>query len=319
MAITQIIFPLVVICLFGFITAKRNWLSREQLTGLNKFIFYFVIPTFLFEKMATTDIAGQFDIRYFLAFYLPLLVIFTIGIFANYFFHNKHKGQLGASAVYSLGACYSNTIIVGLPVLLAAIGEHVISVVLLIITFHSALLFTITNILCIRGRDKSQEDSQSTKRDFLQRLGQQTLYNPVVLSISLGIVSHFLPFQIPELVFDTLSLFGQPAIPSALFLLGTSLAYYRVRQERFFISFATMTKLVIFPFFVWLTTQYVFTLPKDVSTTLVVLSASPTGVYAYLFAKLQNVHDDTVAGTVVASTLTCVITIPLWLQFMANS
>jgi len=309
MSIVQIIFPLVAICLFGFVTAKLKWLDREQLSGLSKFVFYFVIPVFLFEKMATAKIAGQFDIRYFLAFYLPLIAMFILALAANYLFHSKHKKQLGASAVFALGASYSNTVIVGLPVLLAALGDQVVSVVFLIITFHSALLFTLTSLLCLKNNGNEQSS-------LIHKVGQQTLYNPIVLSISLGLISHFLPIELPKLMLDTLELFGQPAIPSALFLLGTSLAFYRVKEEKFFISFSTFIKLIIFPSLVWLTTQYVFMVPKDVSTILVVLSACPTGVNAYLIAKIQGVHDDTVAGAVVVSTLACIVTIPMWLHFI---
>ena len=52
--------------------------------------------------------------------------------------------------------------------------------------------------------------------------------------------------------------------------------------------------------------------------TLVILSASPTGVNAYLVAKQQAKHQETIAGTVVTTTLLSIITLPLWLWGLSS-
>ncbi len=46
------------------------------------------------------------------------------------------------------------------------------------------------------------------------------------------------------------------------------------------------------------------------------LSACPTGVNAYLVAATHQQHQETVAGTIVVSTLISIITIPLWLTII---
>ena len=47
--------------------------------------------------------------------------------------------------------------------------------------------------------------------------------------------------------------------------------------------------------------------------TLVILSASPTGVNAYLIAKQHNKHQETIAGIVVVTTVMSIVSIPLWI------
>jgi len=72
----------------------------------------------------------------------------------------------------------------------------------------------------------------------------------------------------------------------------------------------------LLPSLVLLTSKYIFNLESLVVTVLVILSACPTGVNAYLIATNHQQHQQTIAGTVVLSTLVSVITIPLWLSFI---
>ena len=65
-----------------------------------------------------------------------------------------------------------------------------------------------------------------------------------------------------------------------------------------------------------LASRFIFNLEPLVVTVLVILSACPTGVNAYLIAANHQQHQETIAGTVVLSTLISVITIPLWLSFI---
>jgi predicted permease len=109
---------------------------------------------------------------------------------------------------------------------------------------------------------------------------------------------------------------GKPAITLALFLLGASLAFYHIRSEIKFIASASILKLLLLPLLVFVSARWVFELNSITTATLVILSASPTGVNSYLIAKQQGKHQDTVAGIVVVTTLISILTIPMWLILM---
>ena len=322
MNVIAIIAPLVLVGLLGFICTKSRWLSREQLDTLSKFTFSISIPSFLFYQMAKADFSSQVSSQLFAAFYLPVLTCYLIAWLINYYFyahknnknseHSSHKNS-AASAVFALSASYSNTIIVGLPVLLAAIGEQVIGVVFLIVTFHSAMLFALTAALAAKNASKVKE---SNKYLYWFSFIKHTLNNPLIISILSGLLVNVLGITIPTILAEGLALIGKPAITLALFILGGSLAFYHVRQEVTYISIACVSKLIILPCLVFLTTHYVFNLEPLIITVLVILSACPTGVNAYLIATTHQQHQHTVAGTVVVSTLLSTISIPLWLNFI---
>jgi predicted permease len=322
MNVIAIIAPLVLVGLLGFICTKSRWLSREQLDTLSKFTFSISIPSFLFYQMAKADFSSQVSSQLFAAFYLPVLTCYLIAWLINYYFyahknnknseHSSHKNS-AASAVFALSASYSNTIIVGLPVLLAAIGEQVIGIVFLIVTFHSAMLFALTAALAAKNANKVKASNK-----YLYWFGfiKHTLNNPLIISILSGLLVNVLGISIPVFLAESLALIGKPAITLALFILGGSLAFYHVRQEVTYISIACVSKLILLPCLVFLTTHYVFNLEPLIITVLVILSACPTGVNAYLIATTHQQHQHTVAGTVVVSTLLSTLTIPIWLNFI---
>jgi len=324
MNIISVITPLIIVALAGYISTKSQWLSKMQLDALTKFTFYISIPAFLFYQMAVANFSDQVSPQLFAAFYLSVLTVYLLTWLINYFFYHKdnteninqkqHKNS-AASAVFALGASYSNTIIVGLPVLLLAIGEQVVGIVFLIVTFHSAMIFTLTSVIATKHSSKT---SSADKKAFNWLIIiKQTFNNPLIISILAGLLFNVLSIPIPNLIADSLILMGKPTITLALFILGASLAFYQVRDELKFIGIASIFKLVILPAFVFISSQYIFNLSSIVVTVLVILSACPTGVNAYLMAKAHNQHQETVAGTVVVSTLFSIITIPLWLTFIS--
>ncbi|WDE06625.1 AEC family transporter [Thalassomonas viridans] len=321
MNIISVISPLILVALSGFILCKTNKLNKAQVDALSKFTFFYSIPAFLFYQMANADFSGMVDTKFFAGFYLPLLCCYLLAGLANYFFHNRYRKNYPASAVFALGASYSNTVIVGLPVLLTVIGEQVVALVFLIITFHSTLLFGLTSAIAARG-DQDEATSANapnvSKRRGFDWAGffKQTFNNPLIISILSGLAFNLLAIPLPGIIGDALVLLGKPAITLALFILGASLAYYQVRNEIGFIMLASIIKLIILPALVFATAFYLLRLEPMITTVLVVLSASPIGVNAYLIAKMQEKHQETLAGAVVVSTVMSVVTIPAWLWFL---
>lgn len=322
MNIIAIIAPLILVGLLGFICTKSHWLSREQLNTLSKFTFSISIPAFLFYQMVKADFSNEVSPQLFAAFYLPVLICYLIAWLINYYFYKKNTNSKAAascekssaaSAVFALGASYSNTVIVGLPVLLAAIGEQVIIIVFLILTFHSAMLFTLTAALAAKHSNKTKDKN---KYLYWFNFIKNTFNNPLIISILSGLLVNLLGFTLPTFLQEGLALIGKPSITLALFVLGGSLAFYQVRQELTFIGIACISKLILLPCLVFLATHYVFNLQPLTITILVILSACPTGVNAYLIALTHQHHQQTVAGTVVVSTLISIITIPIWLSFV---
>ena len=308
MNIAEIITPLIFIASLGYFFAKTQWLSKNQLDGLSKFTFNLTIPAFLFYKMATAKLDHSLSFGFFLAFYLPVLSCYLIAWLINQYFHSRYNNNSAASAVFALGSSYSNNIIVGLPILLVLYGEQSMVLIFAIVTFHSALLFTLTSLL---NREKS---TTSWIKSLLK-----TFNNPLLFSIFAGALFNLFGMVLPEFIDESLQLLGKPAITLALFILGASLTFYSLKSELKFVTIAATIKLLILPMLVYIAASQVFNLTTIQLNTLVILSACPTGVNAYLVAKNFTYHEKTVASTVVVTTILATISLPLWLWFLTTS
>ncbi|SEL67251.1 hypothetical protein SAMN05216262_11719 [Colwellia chukchiensis] len=301
MAIIALISPLIIVGAIGYFLTRTNWFTKAQIDTLTKFTFNIAIPAFLFQQLASADLSS-INVNIYSAFYLPVLMIYALAWLINYYLHHYLQQDLPASAVYALGASYSNNVIVGMPVAIMFLGEQVIPTIFLVVSLHSVMLFGLTSILAVN------------LREFNWRLLlKQTLFNPLLIAISGGFLVNLLGLSLPNIANDSLLLLGKPAITLALFLLGASLAFYKIRSEVKFIISACALKLLLLPSAVFAFSHLVLQLPLLTTATLVILSASPTGVNAYLIAKQQARHQETIAGTVVVTTLMSIITLPLWL------
>jgi len=306
MAIFTLISPLIMVGLLGFILAKSNWFNKGQVDALSKFTFNIAIPAFLFQQLANADMS-TINLNIYCAFYLPLLLVYSLAWTINYYFHQHLKRDLPASAVYAFGASYSNNVIVGMPIALMVLGEQVLPTIFLVISLHSALLIGMTSMLAVNIK-------QFNWWIFLK----QTFYNPLLIAITGGFIVNLMTIKLPVIVNNSLLLLGKPAITLALFLLGASLAFYKIRNEVKFIVTASLLKLVLLPTLILLTSHFIFQLSALTTMTLVILSASPTGVNAYLIAKQHAKHQETIAGIVVITTLMSIVSIPLWIWGLSS-
>ncbi|MFT5636485.1 MAG: malonate transporter [Cognaticolwellia sp.] len=306
MAIFTLISPLIIVGFIGFLLAKSGWFNKAQVDTLTKFTFNLAIPAFLFQQLANADMS-KIDLNIYSAFYLPLLLVYTLAWAINYYFHKHLKHDLPASAVYAFGAGYSNNVIVGMPIALMVLGEQVLPTIFLVISLHSVLLIGITSVLAVNI-------AEFKWRIFLK----QTFSNPLLIAITSGFIINLLAIKLPIIANNSLLLLGKPAITLALFLLGASLAFYKIRSEVKFIVTASVIKLLLLPSIILLTSHFIFQFSAITTMTLVILSASPTGVNAYLIAKQHSKHQETIAGIVVVTTLMSIISIPLWIWGLSS-
>jgi len=296
----DILFPLIFLVLTGYICGKTGFIAASQLEGLRRFVFYIAIPVFLFLNMYQANLDKVASSQLLIAFYTPLVLCYLVVFSAKWLVNKHNKAE---AAMWGLSGTYSNTVLVGLPVIIAALGAEAGSLVFMIITFHSALLFALSFIL-----------SSSNQGSFLDIL-KPLFINPIVLSISTGLVFNALDVHLPKLFISGLDWLAEPAIAGALFVLGVSLVQYSIRQAWKSALLLSMTKLIalpmmIFAFATWLGLSDMHT------AVLTLMAASPLGVNAYLVARQQQCAQATLAASVVMSTILSPLSMSAWLYVL---
>ncbi|GIU29274.1 AEC family transporter [Shewanella schlegeliana] len=307
MSTLSIIFPLLFMASLGYLLTAKGPFTKEHIAGISLFTFYICIPAFLFINMYQADLGSSFDTSSLCTFYLPVIAVYGLSAGLYYYLSPRETENRSNSAVYALGCSYSNTILVGLPIIVGALGEVMMGKVFAIITFHSALLFSLTFIL-----SSKQKIGVMGAWNFSKGI----IFNPIVLSISTGLILNLLQVPLEHNLTNGLRLLSEPALACALFVLGANLVFYKVAKGWHLALIASVIKLLLLPLCVYAIGRFAFSVEGDSLALLVLLSASPLGVNAYLVAMQVQAQQALIASTVVMSTVLSVFTMSLWLTIL---
>ncbi len=294
----------------GYLCARSGFLSRSQIEGLSKLTFNLILPAFLFVTMATNPMAEVFNPKVLGAFYLPVISTYALALLYHYFFSQQPKA-IGPAAVFAMGNAYSNVVLLGLPVTLAALGEALVPHVFMILSFHGLIMIGFTSFCGSLG----QSSGGNPLTALLHKLWQM-IKNPILASIFGGMLYNLTGLGLAPDIAAALKMLGKPGITCALIVLGSSLYFYSVKGKINAILAMSTVKLILMPLGVWLSATYLFELDQQLTALAVILSASPTGVNAYMVAIGQKQHEALTASVVVVTTVLCLFTISGWLMFL---
>ncbi|MGI2260330.1 AEC family transporter [Shewanella sp. GXUN23E] len=300
MATIDIVFPLLFIASLGFAASKSGWFSAEHIAGISKFAFYVSIPALLFSAMLRVPLEDSIRLPVLGAFYIPVILTFVMTLLGCAWLLKRTERE---TAVLALGGSYSNTLLVGLPVIVAAFGPQQMASVFLIIPFHSAVLFGLTFAIA---------PQQHKRRGSLLK---GLLLNPVVASIGLGLMGNAAGLSLPAALSSGLDMLAKPAIACALFVLGANLNQYRLSGAIAVSLGLSAVKLLMLPALILLCGQMLSLSEVELAVT-VLLGASPLGVNAYLIAAQLKRDSEVIAGTVVLSSTLCILTVIFWLAVL---
>ena len=115
----DIMLPMLILLLLGWILRKVNWLSGETAGNMNKLIFRLFLPVLLFNNMRSMSSAGAPDPKY-----LIFLFVSVAGIFiAAFLLVPKFVKEPAKQGVMVQGIFRTNFAILGIPLMEAMFGE----------------------------------------------------------------------------------------------------------------------------------------------------------------------------------------------------
>lgn len=297
MLAAQAILPIFALIVLGYLLGWRQWLTAESASGLANITFKLFMPTLLFAGIAKASLAEGLSPMLLLAYYLPVLLVFTL---VNVLAHWRR----GSASPLGLVAAFSNNVLVGIPLIASLMGTDGLVYVFAILMLHSLTLFSLHSFYAAFG---SQERVDG--RALLKNLA-----NPMIIGLLLGALLNISGLMVPDSLWRVVTWLGQAALPCALIVLGASLSRYRLRPttEAWGLTFA---KLALFPTMVWLLSGLQPGLNDSARTVLVLLAACPSGVNVMAFCRTAE-DNRSVSAAISLSTLLSAATLPLWMMVM---
>lgn len=144
-----VVAPVIAVIAVGYGAAWRGVFTEDNVATLNRFVFTLAAPALLFRNVALTDFPDDLSIGLWVSYYVPMLAIMAIGFFvARWVFPARAAAEY---VVMGFGACFSNTVMLGIPIILTAFGPAAGLPLFLILAFHGLLVFTAA-LTCLEGR-----------------------------------------------------------------------------------------------------------------------------------------------------------------------
>jgi predicted permease len=306
-ALIEVILPVFLVIGFGYLAVWRGWFSQSGVDGLMTFTQKFAIPCLLFTAISRLDLGQSFDWRLLSSFYLGALSGFGLGLFgARLIF-----GRSWEDAV-AIGFCclFSNSLLLGLPIMERAYGPDALAANFAIIAVHSPFCYgvgiTVMEVVKARGVAGPKVVFKVFKAMFS---------NTLIMGVAAGFVVNLTGMALPGPVQDGLDLMVRAALPAALFGLGGVLVQYRPEGDLRVILYVCLISLVVHPL-ITLGLGTGLGLPDEGVRSAVVTAAMAPGVNAYVFANIYGHAKRVAASGVLVSTALTVVTAWLWLQVL---
>ncbi len=301
LAVLLVTFPFFALVLCGYLATRGGALPVSAIGGLNSFVLYFALPCMLYRFGAQTPIAQLLDPA--VAGVYLLCALLLVG--ATVALTRRSMGWNDA-AFGALVAVFPNTGFMGVPLLVALLGEASAGPVILTM----ALDMIVTTSLCI-ALSRLDGAGAHGVAVALRNAARGMAVNPMPWSIVLGGVASALQWRLPEPVDKTMAMLGAAASPVALFTIGAVLARSQMNQHEYvppgqYVPLA-LAKLLVHPLLVWAVARAAMALGADISsftlTVLVLLAALPSASNVSLLTERFGAHGGRVARIILVSTV----------------
>ncbi|MCB1761992.1 MAG: AEC family transporter [Gammaproteobacteria bacterium] len=289
----------------GYFSVRAGLFPKEGVKGLIVFINSFAVPCLLFQAMLTVDLHSVFNPEYLLAFYIGAFTTFAVAVAIARLIFKRRPGE---SIIVGFSAYFTNTVLVGLPIIHRAYGEESLPLAYGIIGFHAPVLMTFGMLIM----ELFRHDGTSLLAAF-KRAGIKIVSNPLLIGILLGLLTNLSGLDVPEIIDSVTETMAEGVLPVALFGLGGALNQYRLRDSWLQGLISSGLKLVLHPVLVLILALWVFHLPWEMTRIGVIMAAMPSGLNVYVFATYYNRATDIAANTILLSTVAAALTVSGWL------
>jgi predicted permease len=307
-AIVNVVLPVFAIIGLGYFAVRLRLYPAAGVPGLVAFVNNFATPCLLFQALLTSDFSSTFNFSIILPFYAGSL----FSLFGGMFIAQRLFGNRPGEAVSSgFSAMFTNTVLVGIPIITRAYGGPALPTMFSIIAFHASVLITLGMLVM----ELVRRDGAPLGRALWSASGR-IVRNPLLWGIVLGLLGNHFQVKLPEPVSAFFTMMAAAVVPAALFGLGGALNQYRLADSWAQALAMSILKLVVHPLIAWVLMVPVLGVDPSIARYGVLLAAMPTGINAYVFATYYDRGIDVATNVVLITTVASLLTVSGWLLFL---
>ncbi len=291
--------------------AQLNYLSKETGEGLINFVFKVAVPILIFCTIATADLSGGDAWSLWAAYFIGVVVAWSMG---TIIIRRVFKRDARAGVVAGVSSAFSNAMLIGISMVLAAYGEAGASAVFVLLSVHLPIMMLAGTLLQERAlKTDGLKAGKTSIKEILKKVGTSLVKNPIIIGILAGGFWYLLDLPVVGVPKILLERIGSVASTLALFAMGMSLHSYQISGNILPALVLSAIKLMVLPSVVLLTTLYVFPLSPIWVKAIVITAACPAGVNTFIIASYFKTGQALASNTITISTAISVVSVAFWL------
>lgn len=286
----------------GFAAAKTGLVSIRAGDGLADYVFAIAVPALIFTMLSESEASVTTSPwGYWLSYFAGAAICWAAAMAIALYVLGRERQE---AVIHGFCSAQSNTVLLGIPLILQAYGERGAVPLFLLLAVHLPLMMGVASLLI--------ETSGGTGGGMARFL--RTLFtHPILLALAAGVAAHLAGIRAPEGVKLILDGLAKSASPVALVAMGIALARYGFRSDPKAAAISSALKLVLHPLLVFLLGSFVFRLDPVFVGVGTLFAALPSGVNGYLVAVRYQTGEAFASNAIAFSTVFSVVTVTVWL------
>jgi malonate transporter len=308
--VVSALLPVVLLIAIGWVAGRARLVRGEGVRDLSNLVFLVLTQALLFRTMSAVHIE-RIDFGSVALYYAVAAALFIVTLLA--------QGLHARSAVVALAAIFSNTLMIGVPLVGLAYGEAGLVQLFTLISLHALVLLTFATVVLelLVAREDARAGT-AAPRHLLATVGQavkNAVLHPVPLPILAGLAYAQTGLGLHAVVDRPLKLLGDAFGPVALVLVGVTLSQTAIGAHLRGALVISALKTVLHPLLMaaagW--TLGLRGLPLAV---MVVAAALPVGANVFLFSQRYRQAEELVTASVAVSTVFAIASVTVVMAWL---
>ena len=292
----------------GYVTASVGWFDQVAIRGLTRFVFDFAVPMLLLRTISTATLPDVIPWDYLASYYLGTFIILLSGLGITRLLWQRTFSQ---QVINAFSSSFSNTILLGIPIILLTFGDRAVLPLFIIIGTHGIIMVPLFTIMLEMGKS-----GRAPIKTVIVRTSYGLFTNPLIIGLLSGLACNLFEITLWKPLDEMAKLLANSVTSCSLFSLGATLASFRKNIPWQEVPMIVILKTILHPVVVWGLATLVFRVKEVIwIQVLVLLAAQPTGVNPFLFASRYNVGQLVSSGAAFISTIFSIFTLSALLAF----
>ena len=299
----NVVAPLFVLMLTGYIARKIRFVSEPFLTELNKFVFKFCLPIMLFNDIRTSYKGDFSNTRLIFTAVFGILIVIALSICIVLPLVKK-KGQRGSIIQ---GVYRSNFLIYGLPLATGMYGQEAVATISMLMGIMIPL-YNVAAVIILSTFSETATENRTTLKSILKEI----VTNPLILGCFFGLMAGIIGFELPSFIRNPIAQFATIGTPLALFVMGGEFQFRYLGGNILKVISVTAARLIVVPLLAMSVFVAIGFRNVELSVLLSIF-ATPTTMASYIMSKNMGCDGQLSAQIVVLTTAASCLTIFLFI------